>query len=152
MRRTIQRGVPVVVIAGAVASVGLVGSATSGATKAHESAAHRFRMSTTKFCSPYPSCAGQGVNSRAVYKGVPFRRCPARVKLVIPKTYGTWRCPQGTFKVVSTASTGAAENVRGTWRITRGSGTGKLRGIRGSGTFTGRISTGIYTLKGTVRY
>jgi hypothetical protein len=71
---------------------------------------------------------------------------------VIPKLYETWKCHAGSFKESSVASTGAADNSMGTWKITSGTGTGKLKHISGGGTFAGHVSTGIYTLTGTVNY
>lgn len=136
----------------ALAGSALVLPATSVGGDAHIAKTYGFNMHTTKFCSPYPSCSSTGIDGKAVYKGTPFGTCKATTKLVLPKVNGNWSCPGGKFKLVTTATSGASNDVKGTWKITRGSGTRKYKGISGKGTFSGQISTGLYTLKGKISY
>jgi uncharacterized protein DUF3224 len=138
----------------AFAAAALISAPVGVAQKAHTSAtSHQVDMRTTKFCSPYPACSyGDGVNAKAVYNGRPFGKCPATTKLAIPKVTGRWKCKGGSFTVVSTNTSGAADKITGNWHVVRGSGTGKYKGITGKGKIGGRISTGIFTFKGSAKY
>ena len=93
-----------------------------------------------------------GVDLKSTYKGKPFGTCKMTGKLVIPDTRQTWKCKGGSFKLVGHGTTGAADDAKGTWRIVKGSGTGKYKGITGKGTFSGKLSTGVYRYIGTVNY
>jgi hypothetical protein len=93
-----------------------------------------------------------GVNLKSTYKGKPFGTCKMTGKLVIPNTTQHWKCPKGKFTLTGFGKTGAANDAKGTWKIVKGSGTGKYKGITGKGTFAGKLSTGIFRYKGTVRY
>ena len=75
--------------------------------------------------------------------------CKMTGKLVIPNTNQTWKCKGGSLKVVGTGTTCAADNARGTWKVK--GGTGKFKGAKGGGSFAGKLSTGRFTYKGTVR-
>lgn len=89
-----------------------------------------------------------GVKLHATYKGSPFGTCKMTGTLVIPNTKQTWRCRNGSFRLVGHGTTGASNNSKGTWKIVKGSGTGKFKHITGSGTFSGQLSTGRYTYVG----
>jgi hypothetical protein len=93
-----------------------------------------------------------GVDLKSTYKGSPFGTCQMTGKLVIPNTEQTWKCKGGSFKLTGHGTTGAANDSKGTWKIAKGSGTGKYKGISGSGTFSGKLSTGIYRYVGTVKF
>jgi hypothetical protein len=130
-----------------------VGTAVSGgAPVARSAASHSVSVKTTAFCKPFPACSSKGVNGKAVYKGAPFGTCSATSKLVLPNIFATWKCKGGGFKVVSKNTSGASNNAAGTWTVTKGSGTGKYKGLSGGGKFKGKISTGLYTFTGTVKY
>jgi hypothetical protein len=146
-----RRGVLLVAVV-ALAGSALILPAVSAGGSAHIAKTYAFKMKTTAYCSPFPGCSSHGVDGTAVYKGTPFGTCKATTKLVLPRVLGGWKCKGGTFKLVSTSTSGASNDTKGTWKITRGSGTRKYKGISGKGTFTGKISTGIYTLKGKVSY
>jgi hypothetical protein len=93
-----------------------------------------------------------GVKLNSTYKGSPFGTCKMTGTLVIPNTTQHWKCKAGKFTLTGFGKTGAANDSKGTWKIKKGSGTGKYKGITGGGTFAGKLSTGVYRYKGTVRY
>jgi hypothetical protein len=82
--------------------------------------------------------------------GTPFGTCKMKGTLIIPKATETWKCKGGSFRLVAVSTTGANNNVKGTWTLSKG--TGKFKGIKGRGTFTGKLSTGLYTYKGKASY
>jgi len=94
----------------------------------------------------------QGVDLKSTYKGSPFGTCKMTGKLVIPNTEQLWKCKGGSFKLTGFGTTGAANDSKGTWKITKGSGTGKYKKISGNGTFSGKLSTGIYRYVGKVKF
>jgi hypothetical protein len=91
-----------------------------------------------------------GVDLKSTYKGKPFGTCKMTGKLVIPNTEQTVKCKGGSFSLTGHGTTGAANDSKGTWKIT--SGTGKYKGIKGSGTFSGKLSTGVYRYVGKAKY
>ena len=118
--------------------------AALGITGVAEAKSHKVRM---------VGHGGQnGVKLHSTYKGKPFGTCKMTGTLVIPNTKQTWKCKSGSFKLVGHGTTGAANDSKGTWRIVRGSGRGKYRGITGKGTFSGTLSTGVYTYVGRASY
>jgi hypothetical protein len=93
-----------------------------------------------------------GVDLKSTYKGTPFGTCQMTGKLVIPRTQQTWKCKGGSFELTGFGTTGAANDSKGTWAIKKGSGTGKYKNISGKGTFSGKLSTGIYRYVGSVKF
>ena len=135
MTRTTRTSVLLCALCALVAGA-LIGPSTASAK--------RVNMKVTK------ACPQEGTKICGTFGGRPFGTCKMTGRLVIPKSVQTWRCKGGSFRVVATGTTGAANDARGTWKMSRGKG--KFRGIRGSGTFSGKISTGIFTYKGRARY
>ena len=90
-----------------------------------------------------------GTKLKATYKGTPFGTCKMTGVLVLPVTKTVWKCKGGSFKVVNTGKSGAANDAFGTLKISGGKG--KFKGIKGKGTFKGKLSDGIFTVTATVK-
>jgi hypothetical protein len=75
--------------------------------------------------------------------------CTMKGTLVIPDTKQVWKCKGGTIKLTGHGTTGAANDAKGTWKVT--GGTGKFKGAKGGGTFAGKLSTGKFKYKGSVK-
>jgi hypothetical protein len=118
----------------AVGFVGISAAATS----------HKVNMKITN------PCPQKGTHICGTYAGKPFGTCKMTGTLVIPKSTQTWKCSKGKITVKAVGTTGAANDAAGTWKMT--GGTGKYKHIKGSGKFHGKLSTGIFTYRGTVRY
>jgi hypothetical protein len=114
------------------------------ASFAFAASSHKVNMKVTKPCAP------KGTSICATYGGKPFGTCKMTGTLVIPKSKQTWKCKGGNIKLTATGTTGAANDAKGTW-VMKG-GTGKYKHIRGKGTFSGKLSTGVFTYKGTAKY
>jgi hypothetical protein len=121
----------------ALLAVGFVG-ASAAATR------HKVNMKITKPCAP------TGTHICGTYGGKPFGTCKMTGTLVIPKSTQTWKCARGKITVHAVGTSGASNDARGNW--TMSGGTGKYKHIKGKGTFSGKISTGVFTYKGTARY
>ena len=128
------RSISKVAVVAAVAAVGITGVAQ----------AKTYKVNFTGHGSQ------NGVDLKSTYKGVPFGTCQMTGKLVIPDTQQTLKCKGGTIYLTGHGTTGAANDSAGTWKITKG--TGKYKGITGKGTFTGTLSTGVYTYVGTAKF
>jgi len=62
-----------------------------------------------------------------------------------------WKCPGGsTVNIHLVGKCGLNEVQCGSWEFTGGSG--KWKKLSGKGTFSGRLSTGVLTFKGTAKY
>ena len=122
----------------ALLAAGIVASSAAAARS------HKVVMKVTK------PCAQKGTHICATYNGSPFGKCKMTGTLVIPKSTQTWKCAKGKITVKAVGTTGAANDAAGTWKMT--AGTGKYKHIKGSGKFHGKLSTGIFTYRGTVRY
>lgn len=122
----------------ALLAAGIVASSAAGATS------HKVVMKITK------PCPQKGTHICGTYGGSPFGKCVMTGTLVIPKSTQTWKCAKGKITVKAVGTTGAANDAAGTWKMV--GGTGKYKHIRGSGKFHGKLSTGIFTYRGTARY
>jgi hypothetical protein len=122
----------------ALLAVGFVG--TSAAAKK----SHKVHMKITK------PCAQKGTKICGTYGGSPFGTCKMTGTLQIPKSTQTWKCSKGKITVKAVGTTGAANDAKGTWKMT--GGTGKYKHISGKGTFSGKLSTGVFTYVGTAKY
>jgi hypothetical protein len=95
-------------------------------------------------------CPQKGTKICATYGGTPFGTCTMKGTLVIPKSKQVWTCKRGKINVTATGTTGPSNNAAGTWKMK--GGTGRYKHITGSGTFSGKLSTGVFTYKGKAKY
>jgi hypothetical protein len=123
--------------------IALAGVAALAATGVAEAKTYKVNFYSTKGTT-------KGTQISGSFKGTPFGACKMKGKLLIPKAYLTFTCKGGTFKMTEVGKCGAANDSCGTW--TAHPGTGKFKGIKGKGTFTGKLSTGAFRYKGTVKY
>jgi hypothetical protein len=105
---------------------------------------HKVKMTVTK------PCPQKGTKICATYGGKPFGTCKMTGTLTIPTSSQTWKCKNGKIKLTAVGTTGAANDAAGTWKMK--GGTGKYKHISGSGKFHGKLSTGVFTYRGTVKY
>lgn len=92
----------------------------------------------------------QGATLKVTVSGSPLGRCRGTGRISRAGTTYSLRCPGGSVRMRSKATTGLADRSRGRWQML--GGTGRYQRISGSGTFHGRLSTGTFTCTGTVRY
>lgn len=123
----------------ALLAAGIVASSAAAKAKSH-----KVHMKVTK------ACPQKGTKICATYGGSPFGTCKMTGTLVIPKSIQTWKCKGGSFRVTAVGTSGASNDAKGNWKLSKG--TGKYKHISGKGTFAGKISTGIFTYKGTAKY
>jgi hypothetical protein len=128
-------------------AVAAAGALVAGALVAPAAASAKTHKVNVKVTQP---CKQVGTKICATYSGKPFGTCKMTGELVIPKTIQTWRCKGGSFVVTGTGTTGASNDAKGTWKASKG--TGKYKGIKAKGTFSGRLSTGIFFYKGKAKY
>jgi hypothetical protein len=122
----------------ALLAVGFVGTAAA------KKKSRNVNMKITK------ACPQKGTKICGTYGGSPFGTCKMTGTLVIPKSTQTWKCSKGNITVKAVGTSGAANDAKGTWTMTKG--TRKYKGISGKGNFSGKLSTGVFTYKGTAKY
>ena len=105
---------------------------------------HKVHMKITK------PCPQKGTKICGTYGGKPFGTCKMTGTLVIPKSTQTWKCKRGHITVKAVGTSGASNDAKGTWKMT--GGTRKFKHIKGSGTFSGKLSTGVFTYVGKAKY
>jgi hypothetical protein len=120
------------------------GIVTSSAAAKHKKKSHKVSMTITK------PCPQKGTKICGTYGGSPFGTCKMTGTLVIPKSTQNWQCSKGNITVKAVGTSGASNDAKGNW--TMSGGTGKYKHIHGSGTFSGKLSTGIFTYKGSAKY
>jgi hypothetical protein len=130
------------VYGGAVATLG---ACALMAPVAFGKTTHKVTMKSHGACS-----SATATHVCGTFTGTPFGKCKMTGTLVIPKTIQTWKCKGGSFRVTGTGTSGASNDAKGNWVLSKG--TGKYKGIKGKGTFTGKISTSVFTYKGKASY